>query len=177
MFHCVSWFSFDSFKFPSPLCFLFPLKCKWSSIVWWWFCFVVETSCYKSYKKKEKEHKKNTSKCQKESKEKIKRKWQKKYTRITTIIWVWEHYFDAFYCCSSFYLTAHYLYLIYYKTLAGANLNLIFPLLAKTYIKKWKKKSLKNVKKWKKWKIAKVEAWIHVFGLAVSEKSNFSAVF
>jgi len=39
---------------------------------------VVETSCCKSYKKKEKEHKKNTSKCQKKSKEKIKRKWQKR---------------------------------------------------------------------------------------------------
>jgi len=126
VFHCVSWSSFDSFKFSSPLCFLFPLKCKWSSIVWWWFRFVVETSCCKSYKKKEKEHKKNTSKCQKESKEKIKWKWQKKYTRITTITWVWEHYFVAFYCCSCFCLTAHSLYLIYHKKLAGAKTNMIF---------------------------------------------------
>jgi len=28
-----------------------------------------------------------------------------------------------------------------------------------------------------KMKIAEVEAWIHVFGLVVSEKSNFNAVF
>jgi len=34
--------------------------------------------------------------------------------------------FVAFYYCSSFCLTAHCLYSIYHKTLAGANPNLIF---------------------------------------------------
>jgi len=43
-------------------------------------------------------------------------------------------------------MNAHYMYLIYHKTLASANPNLIFPLLAKTKTKK-RKKSLKNVEK------------------------------